>query len=114
MYSNLKMTVEWSKRRSYFLSLVFITKWCYYYYYYYYYYKLLFQSACLSKVIVFVFYNSIFYCLQSLICKPPLRDSEDLKQFLGVTGGEQVSFIKPSVAQIVSQSVHVPRVDKVL
>ena len=30
-----------------------------------------------------------------------------------MTGGEQVSFIKPSVAQIVSQSVHVPRVDKV-
>lgn len=71
--------------------------------------------VCLFKAILFVIYkNIIFYCLQSLICKPPLRDSEDLKQFLGVTGGEQVSFIKPSVAQIVSQSVHVPRVDKVL
>lgn len=71
--------------------------------------------VCLLKAILFVIYNYIiFYCLQSLICKPPLRDSEDLKQFLGVTGGEQVSFIKPSVAQIVSQSVHVPRVDKVL
>ena len=45
--------------------------------------------------------------------KPPLRNSEELKQFMGVTGGEHVSFVKPSVAQIVSQSVHVPRVDKV-
>ena len=38
--------------------------------------------------------------------KPVLRDSEELKQFLGVAGGEHVSFVKPSV-------VHVPRVDKV-
>ncbi|PFX34399.1 uncharacterized protein LOC111325244 [Stylophora pistillata] len=52
--------------------------------------------------------------LWSLIFKPALRSSEDLKQFLGVMGGEQISFIKPSVAQIVSQSVHVPRVDKML
>ena len=66
------------------------------------------------RAILSVIYNRIFYFVQSLICKPPLRDSEDLKQFLGVTGGEQVSFVKPSVAQIVSQSVHVPRVDKVL
>ena len=55
----------------------------------------------------------IFIFLQSLISKPPLRDSEDLKQFLGVTEGKKISFIKPSVAQIVTQSVHVPRVDKV-
>jgi len=31
-----------------------------------------------------------------------------------VTEGEQISFIKPSVAQMMSQSVHVPRVDKVV
>lgn len=54
------------------------------------------------------------YYLGSLISKPPLRNSEDLKQFLGVTEGKKISFIKPSVAQIVTQSVHVPRVDKML
>uniref|UniRef100_A0A6P8HHZ0 Uncharacterized protein LOC116292321 isoform X2 n=1 Tax=Actinia tenebrosa TaxID=6105 RepID=A0A6P8HHZ0_ACTTE len=44
--------------------------------------------------------------LVSLVSKPELRDCDDLKQFLGVIDG--VSFIKPSVAQIV-QSVHVPK-----
>ena len=63
---------------------------------------------------LYVVYCQTFIIFQSLISKPPLRNSEDLKQFLGVTDGEQISFIKPSVAQMMSQSVHVPRVDKVI
>lgn len=62
----------------------------------------------------YVVHCQTFIIFQSLISKPPLRNSEDLKQFLGVTDGEQISFIKPSVAQMMSQSVHVPRVDKVI
>ncbi|XP_048590138.1 uncharacterized protein LOC5517514 [Nematostella vectensis] len=51
--------------------------------------------------------------LVSLVSKPDLRNSMDLQQFLGVISSD-VSFIKPSVAQIINQTVHVPRVDKML
>ncbi|EDO45493.1 predicted protein [Nematostella vectensis] len=57
--------------------------------------------------------SKLILTLMSLVSKPDLRNSMDLQQFLGVISSD-VSFIKPSVAQIINQTVHVPRVDKML